>query len=192
MRTPEHDGRESRRAPRAQGIRQKTEPGPGRSCDDVRVRRFARLGVTAACGILLLGACTQEDDRGASDSAVLVIHASDRVVSTGHLEVARTPGDRERGLAGRPWIPDNGGMLFVLETATDSGFWMRGTVIPLSIAFWDDRGEIVAILDMKPCRAEPCPLYFPGTDYIGAVEMRKGWFEEHGVEVGDVVEVRFD
>ena len=66
---------------------------------------------------------------------------------------------------------------------------MKNTLIPLSIAFWDRNGVIAAIMDMQPCRAEPCPRYRPGIMYVGAVEVNQGFFEDHGVEVGDRVEL---
>jgi hypothetical protein len=64
---------------------------------------------------------------------------------------------------------------------------MKDTLIPLSIAFWDERDRIVAILDLDPCREDPCPVYSPGASYVGAVEANQGYFDRHGVETGDVV-----
>ncbi len=112
-------------------------------------------------------------------------------VRTGPLLVARTPEERARGLMGVARLPPDGGMVFLFDRPTSGPFWMKDTLLPLSIAFWDRSGRVVAILDMEPCRRDPCPLYRPGRAYVGAVEMRRGWFEEHGVEVGDAVQVRF-
>ena len=50
-------------------------------------------------------------------------------------------------------------------------------------------GRISQILDMNPCRAEPCPLYSPRTAYIGALEVAKGTFRRLGVQEGDRIEV---
>jgi len=122
---------------------------------------------------------------------LLSIRTVDGRVQTGPLEVARTEAERERGLAGRPSIPPNGGMVFLQGEPSDDGFWMRGVTVPLSIAFWDGDGRIVAIMDMQPCRKEPCALYFPGRTYVGAAEMRQGWFDRHDVEVGDVVHLEY-
>ena len=80
-------------------------------------------------------------------------------------------------------------MAFLFDRPTSSSFWMKDTLIPLSIAFWDRSRRIVAILDMAPCRRSPCPLYSPGTSYIGAVEVNRGFFRQHGVRVGDRVEL---
>jgi len=149
------------------------------------VRRALTVAFTV---VLAAGGCSNAPD---SDTAVLAIITGNGLVRTGTLQIARTESERERGLAGRPSIPPNGGMVFLQGEPSDDGFWMRGVTVPLSIAFWDGDGRIVAIMDMQPCREEPCELYFPGRSYVGAVEMRLGWFDRHDVEVGDVVHLEY-
>jgi uncharacterized membrane protein (UPF0127 family) len=78
-------------------------------------------------------------------------------------------------------------MAFLWDEPVRARFWMKDTRIPLQIAFWDARGRIVAILDMVPCRTEPCPTYRPDRPFLGAAEANAGWFTEHGVAVGDTV-----
>jgi len=104
-----------------------------------------------------------------------------------HVEVASTPDARARGLMGRTELPSDQGMAFVFDGPTTSQFWMKDTLIPLSIAFWDAGNRVVAILNMAPCRADPCPAYGPHRPYVGAVEAKLGYFDDHGVEVGDLV-----
>jgi uncharacterized membrane protein (UPF0127 family) len=106
-----------------------------------------------------------------------------------HVEVAATPKARVRGLMGRSELPADQGMAFVFDQPTIGRFWMKDTLIPLSIAFWDERNRVVAILDMQPCRADPCPTYGSDQPYVGAVEVNLGYFEDHGIEVGDHVEL---
>lgn len=90
---------------------------------------------------------------------------------------------------GRTALPSDQGMVFVFGRPTTDRFWMKDTLIPLSIAFWDERNRVVAILDMPPCRADPCPTYGPDQPYDGAVEVNLGYFADHGIEVGDHVEL---
>ncbi len=104
-----------------------------------------------------------------------------------HVEMASTPDARARGLMGRTELPSDQGMAFVFDRPTTSQFWMKDTLIPLSIAFWDGRNRVVAILNMPPCRADPCPTYGPHRPYVGAVEAKLGYIDDHGVEVGDHV-----
>ena len=72
--------------------------------------------------------------------------------------------------------PDTG-MLFVYENEQPRSFWMKNTRIPLSIAYINSREEIVRITDMIPLSDRPVPS---GEPALYALEMRKGWFEEHG------------
>jgi uncharacterized protein len=103
------------------------------------------------------------------------------------VEVAQTPGQRRRGLMGREKLAADAGMIFLYFEPTEGGFWMKNTLIPLSIAFFDRDGEIVDILDMEPCRADPCPSYFPDSPYFGALEVNAGAFRRWGVSEGDVI-----
>jgi uncharacterized membrane protein (UPF0127 family) len=104
-----------------------------------------------------------------------------------NVDVAETDEQRAFGLMHRESMPNDEGMLFVFFEETTSAFTMRNTLIPLSIAFFDFDGEIVKILDMEPCEAEPCPSYDPGVTYRGALEVNQGAFDEWGVEIGDSV-----
>lgn len=108
------------------------------------------------------------------------------------VEVAATPEQQMRGLMYRTELAPDHGMLFLFPQATDVGFWMKDTKIPLSIAFFDKQGRIVRILDMDPCTLPPeasdrCPVYAPGLAYVGAVEVNQGWFRKHGVREGDSI-----
>jgi uncharacterized protein len=106
------------------------------------------------------------------------------------VELATTDSARQTGLMGRSRLAPDSGMAFLYLRPTEQPFWMRDTRIPLSIAFWDGAGRIVAMLDMAPCHTEPCRLYAPGERYVGAVEVNRGFFAAHGVRIGDHVAIR--
>jgi hypothetical protein len=110
---------------------------------------------------------------------------TDSGAATLSVEVAADEHARTVGLMGRPRLAPDTGMVFVFDEPRTGGFWMKNTLIPLSIAFWDRSGQILKILDMTPCNADPCPLYYPGVAYVGAVETNRGWFAAHGVRPGD-------
>lgn len=88
----------------------------------------------------------------------------------------------------RTSLAPSAGMAFLFGTPTTVGFWMKDTLIPLSIAFWDEHGRIVAIDEMTPCTQDPCTTYGPDAPYRGAVEANAGFFAGRGVAVGDTVE----
>jgi len=105
------------------------------------------------------------------------------------VEIAQTDEQRAFGLMERKSLPEDRGMIFLFFEEHSGGFWMKDTLIPLSIAFFDIDGTIVRILDMDPCRADPCRVYDPGTAYHGALEVNQGAFDGWGVREGDHVEV---
>jgi uncharacterized membrane protein (UPF0127 family) len=118
--------------------------------------------------------------------AVAVIDTGDNEVTV-EVEVADSPSERGRGLMFRESLPEDAGMIFLFEGPQETGFWMKNTLIPLSIAFYDEAGTIVRILDMEPCRADPCALYDPGVPYHGALEVNQGAFQRWDVEAGDTI-----
>jgi len=93
------------------------------------------------------------------------------------VEVAATPGDRQRGLMFRDALPEDAGMLFVFPEDTRTGFWMKDTRIPLSIAFIDASGRVVSVRDGRPFDET---IIDPGASYRFALEVNQGWFERHG------------
>jgi uncharacterized membrane protein (UPF0127 family) len=105
------------------------------------------------------------------------------------VEIADTPAARSRGLMGRKSLPDGAGMVFLNDEPAASGFWMKDTLIPLSVAFWGPDGRITDIVDMEPCRKEPCTIYGQGITWVGALEVNQGFFTQSGVAAGDVVRV---
>lgn len=125
------------------------------------------------------------------DTIPAAIHtSSDTIAIT--VELADTGERRAYGLMERPEIGEYHGMLFVYpETVEPTGsFWMYRTRIPLDIAFLDGGGVITAVLAMEPCTSpnpDLCRRYSPGVAYRAALEMRRGFFERHGVEPGDRV-----
>lgn len=97
---------------------------------------------------------------------------------------AATAQARARGLMFRTALPSRAGMVFRFPEPSSSGFWMKNTLIPLSIAYFAGDGEILAVLDMEPCPDSPCRHYDPGVEYQGALEVNQGLFERLGVEPG--------
>jgi uncharacterized protein len=96
-------------------------------------------------------------------------------------EVAADFSARAQGLMYRTSLPANGGMLFIFDDASIQCMWMKNTLIPLSVAFIDERGTILNIEDMQPqteeshCAKGPAPL---------ALEMSRGWFARRGIKPG--------
>ena len=143
--------------------------------------------------LLALVSCGDDGSYSATPSpsperAMVTIDTGDEVVLV-DVEVADSPEERSKGLMNRKSLDADKGMLFVFFEEDTGGFWMKDTLIPLSIAFFDRDGEIISMLDMDPCRESTCPSYDPDAPYWGALEVNQGAFEEWGVEVGDTIRV---
>ena len=157
-----------------------------------------RVGVVALCALGLAAGCDREEpeagfvdltvefDRG----SVLVVSEADTIPVAVDLAVSEP--QRRLGLMNRPSLPAGEGMIFLFpeEQPAENTFWMYNTLIPLSIAFLDEDGRIGSIRDMEPCRSpmpQACPNYAAGVPFRAALEVNRGFFEEHGVQVGDRV-----
>jgi uncharacterized protein len=138
--------------------------------------------------LLIAVACGSRDAPNPNATAALSIRTEDGTVSL-DVQVADTPDERQTGLMGRESLSPFDGMAFLWEAPVESSFWMKDTLIPLSIAFWDEGGRIISILDMNPCTEDPCPSYGPDEPFVGAVEVDRGILEERGVALGDRVEL---
>jgi uncharacterized membrane protein (UPF0127 family) len=116
-----------------------------------------------------------------------VVIETGREPATVLVEIAENPQQHAHGLMFRKSLPRDRGMIFVFGSDRTGGFWMKNTLVPLSIAYYDRDGTILAIQDMEPCTADPCPTYDPGVAYRGALEVNRGAFRTWDVKVGDRV-----
>ena len=112
-----------------------------------------------------------------------------RIDLQGHqvrIMVAVTRQEHITGLMFRRELPEDQGMLFVYDEPRVRCMWMKDTYIPLSAAFLDDDGRILAISDMAPMTTKPhCS---PGpVRYV--LEMNQGWFARRGLDKGSRIDL---
>ncbi|MGE5161446.1 MAG: DUF192 domain-containing protein [Betaproteobacteria bacterium] len=96
-------------------------------------------------------------------------------------EAATTNQARAVGLMHRERLAPNHGMLFVFDDKSQQCFWMRNTIVPLTIAFIDDDGTILQLADMAP-KSEVSHCSQRPVRY--ALEMEQGWFGKRGIAPG--------
>jgi uncharacterized membrane protein (UPF0127 family) len=143
---------------------------------------------TALVSLTLLGACT-DDPPVPTDThpkSTVTFGGTDAVLT---VEIADDPHERREGLMGIKELPTDQGMAFVWPGPVDSTFWMKDTLVPLSVAFVGESGHVIDVLDMQPCQTDACPSYGIDEPFVFAIEANLGWFDEHGVGVGDRVEL---
>jgi len=109
-------------------------------------------------------------------------------------EVARTAGQRSKGLAGRNCVPDNAGMILDAGSVYVPTVWMRGMLIPLDLVWIDEDGRVAAVAaDVQP---EPgiadagLRRYSPPRPVRYTLELNAGAAGRLGLSPG--VEVMFD
>jgi uncharacterized protein len=135
-----------------------------------------RWHVAAMLFAVAMGACAQEAPQPRLPT--IEIGAGMHVI---RAEVAKSPQQQQVGMMMRREMGANEGMLFVNADAGVRCFWMRNTLLPLTIAFIADDGTIVNLADMQPqsdqshCSEKPVRF---------ALEMRQGWFAKRGLAAG--------
>jgi uncharacterized membrane protein (UPF0127 family) len=142
------------------------------------------LGLITACGEQTTGVSTFTTTPGQlklhTTTATLTTVSGRNITLT--LEIAQTEQEQETGLMGRASVPAGMGMLFVFKTAGNVAFWMKDTLIPLSIAFIDTNGKILDIQDMQAMSED---LHTAKQPYQYALEVGQGWFGQNGVKPDD-------
>jgi uncharacterized membrane protein (UPF0127 family) len=166
-------------------------------------RRRGAARTLASAALAILAACSGDADGGATPSGgvdpLVAFDTTDLSIITGGdtvritAEVADDLDGRQYGLMERPSLPPDHGMVFVYPATQDStgAFYMYRTLIPLDIAFLDTEGRILSIRAMAPCESPNprlCRRYGPGVPFRAALEVNRGFFDRHGIEVGDRVE----
>ena len=147
------------------------------------MRLISRIGIPCAAPLLwalLMGAsAAQIFERG-----VVRITQEGRAAVL-PVEIARTPEARAQGLMGRERLGANAGMLFVYEDDARRFFWMKNTLIPLSLAFIDKRGEVLEIIHLQPHRpGTRIPSYRSRNKVRRVLEVNQGWFLRNGFGLG--------
>lgn len=144
------------------------------------VRWILCLALIAHAG---LSACT----RPKFETAVLTIGRAGLPPLEITVEIARTEEERAQGLMNRKELPDGNGMIFIFDRDQQLSFWMKNTLIPLSIAFIASDGRIVEIKDMQPLDLNSVKS---SRSVRYALEMPQGWFERHEIRSGDTLNMK--
>lgn len=100
-------------------------------------------------------------------------------------EVASSPAQREQGLMFRTRLGPNEGMVFLFGEPETVCMWMKNTLIPLSVAFMDEKGTIINIEEMK---AQTLDSHCAQKAANYALEMSAGWFKQKNIKPGTVID----
>ena len=103
------------------------------------------------------------------------------------VQVATTDFQRQTGLMYVRQLTADHGMWFVFHKEQRLTFWMKNTLIPLDILYFDSARRLVAEqLDALPCKSDPCAIYpsYVRAQYV--LELPAGTARRAGLRVGDV------
>ena len=129
--------------------------------------------------ILFLSGCSGLEKFEKRD---LSIAAQGGSITTIKAEIARTDAQREQGLMYRKTLKDGEGMLFVFDKDEPLSFWMKNTLVPLSIAYISSDGRILEIYNMEPGNLNPVQS---SRSARYALEVPQGWFDRARIVPGD-------
>lgn len=106
-------------------------------------------------------------------------------------EFATDDARRAHGLMDRPHMDADHSMLFIFANDEPRAFWMKNTLIPLDILYFDKARKLVAMqLNAQPCQADPCAIYPSGdlpARYV--LELNAGTAAQLGLKLGDELTV---
>ncbi|MDR7545042.1 MAG: DUF192 domain-containing protein [Armatimonadota bacterium] len=146
-----------------------------------------RPGTVAALVLVLVAGGMPVQSAALYERGTLHIYQGARRIATLDVEIARSAEARARGLMHRTALPENAGMLFIFEADGRWGFWMKNTLIPLSVGFIDRTWRLLEVLDMHvaPDPANgPFEIYEPRQAYRYALEVNQGLFARRGIAPG--------
>jgi uncharacterized membrane protein (UPF0127 family) len=101
------------------------------------------------------------------------------------VEIADTDAAREHGLMFRTHLAADHGMLFVYPDARVRTFWMKNTLIPLDILFFDAQGRLINVsADTPPCKTSRCPTFSSTAPARYVLELHSGVAKKSGFDPG--------
>ena len=101
------------------------------------------------------------------------------------VEIARTAEQRRQGLMFRKSLDENKGMLFDFGKQGRHSFWMKNTLIPLDIIWFDDEHRVAFIKEnAQPCVQELCQPISPSELASYVLEINAGMVDKIGLSIG--------
>ena len=103
-----------------------------------------------------------------------------------NVELAKTPQERQKGLMMRRILEGDSGMLFIFEKEESHYFWMKNTLIPLDMIWFNRNKQVIFIeKDVAPCTTRSCAFYGPRKNSLYVLELNAGFADTLGIRVGD-------
>jgi len=95
-------------------------------------------------------------------------------------KIALYDGEKMRGLMFVESLPENEGMVFVFDSPQRASFWMKNTLIPLDLGFFDKDGTLTEVKKLYPQNLDS--VASSREDIAYCIEMNAGWFSKNGLK----------
>jgi hypothetical protein len=145
------------------------------------------LGVVVLAAVSGLALVSMQSQPQAVEEGHAKVCFGDKCIDA---EIAQTTEERSKGLMFREELPQGRGMLFVFPEEGNYSFWMKNTLIPLTIVWVNNELEIVHIENAVPCESKVCKSYKPDAEARYVVEVNP-IFAEGNIKLGDRITIDF-
>jgi hypothetical protein len=105
------------------------------------------------------------------------------------VSVARTEGQRAKGLMYRNKMNENAGMLFVFSVSDIYTIWMKNTYIPLDV-IWISDNHIVDMARLDAQSKDKIPQYTSAQKANYVLELNAGITQKYNIKIGDLVDIK--
>ena len=123
--------------------------------------------------LFLLSCMTDQNQEGLTQ---IILQAGDKEIPV-LVEIADDPDEQQLGLMNRTELSEDRGMLFLFSQSQILSFWMKNTLIPLDVIFFDADGNFAGVRTMEPCKKDPCTVYSSDKVATSALELSSGFYE---------------
>lgn len=146
------------------------------------IRLLHLVPLSVLVGLFLIGCAPEESVRASENMPVAAWLPLKIDGVTIEAQIAITASEQARGLMHRESLGEDRGMLFPYPTPRPLSFWMKNTLIPLDIGFFDQNGVLREIHAMYPQDLRSVRSRRDDLSY--ALEMNQGWFRKNGIRPG--------
>ncbi len=145
---------------------------------DLRFLPLPLPSIIANCSLFIVAFFSLDcDSLKTQQDKKTLIHINGQTL---RVEVANTPLKREQGLMYRSAMRFDEGMLFVFPHPKRVSFWMKNTLIPLDIGYFNQQRHLIEHMTMQPDDGEKT---YPSSDLsLYAVETNAGWFDKQQIK----------
>jgi uncharacterized protein len=139
------------------------------------------------CGLNLQGDSARQN--AATGPAVVLDTAQGKKAIA--VEIADTVDERATGLMYRKSLPEDFGMFFIFDKSEPVRFWMKNTLVPLDMVFFDSDYQVIKMQKAaSPCEKDPCPIYYSEKPTKYVLEVPGGMCDKMGLKEGDKAELK--